>query len=70
MRHNEHTMHKALPILHTFLAHLSHWLMMSYCHQGSGQLSTDTYIISFKQNSSELFRGTWPSCLENHVDPD
>ena len=32
--------------------------------QGHGQLSTDLYLyVSFKQNSGERFRATWPSCL-------
>ena len=36
------------------------------CHQGHGQLSTNTqYLhVSVKQNSGERFRATWPSCYK------
>ena len=39
------------------------------CHQGHGQLSIETYNVSFKQNSGERFRASWPSCLRGYSPP-
>ena len=39
------------------------------CHQGYGQLSTETFNVSFKQNSGDRFRAPWPSSLRGYSPP-